>query len=78
MNCIVIVSQSYLSIASESIPNSKSLLNNLMYTSSPSFTTESNQALPAALYSLTYLVRAGGLSSSGFLAAGWVGSLVGA
>ena len=25
-----------------------------------SFTTESNQALPAALYALTYLVRAGG------------------
>ena len=60
------------------LPNSKSLLNNLMYASSPSFTTESNQALPAALYSLTYLVRAGGSSSSGFLVAGWVGSSVGA
>ena len=60
------------------LPNSKSLLNNLMYASSPSFTTESNQALPAALYSMTYLVRAGGSSSSGFLAVGWVGSSVGA
>ena len=49
-----------------------------MYASSPSFTTESNQALPAALYSLTYLVRAGGSCSSGFLVVGWVGSLVGA
>ena len=59
-------------------PNSKSLLNNLMYASSPSFTTESNQALPAALYAMTYLVRAGGSSSSGFLVAGWVVSSVGA
>ena len=60
------------------LPNSKSLLNNLMYASSPSFTTESNQALPAALYALTYLVRAGASSSSGFLVASWVGSSVGA
>ena len=58
------------------LPNSKSLLNNLMYASSLSFTTESNQALPAALYALTYLVRAGASSSSGFLAVGWVGSSV--
>ena len=49
-----------------------------MYAFSLSFTTESNQALSAALYSMTYLVRAGGLSSSGFLVAVWVGSLVGA
>ena len=67
-------------------PTSKSLSNNLMYASSPSFTTESNQSLPAALYALTYLVRAGGSSSLGFLVAGcavssvgaWVGSSVGA
>ena len=49
-----------------------------MYAASPSFTTESNQALPAALYSLTYLVGAGGSSLSGFMVAGWVGSPVGA
>ena len=60
------------------LPNCMSLSNNLMYASSSSFTTDSNQALPAALYSMTYLVRAGGLSSSGFLVAVWVGSLVGA
>ena len=60
------------------LPNSKSLLNNLMYASSPSFTTESNHALPAALYALTYLVRAGASCSSGFLVAGWVWSSVGA
>ena len=53
-------------------PNSKSLSNNLMYASSPSSTTESNQALPAALYAITYLVGAGGSSLSGFLVAGWV------
>ena len=44
-----------------------------MYASAPSLTTESNQALPAALYSLTYLVRAGGF----WWQAGW-GSSVGA
>ena len=59
-------------------PNSVSLLNNLMYASFPSFTTKSNQALPAALYTMTYLVRAGGSSSSGFLVAGRVGLSVGA
>ena len=59
-------------------PNTKSLSNNLVYASSPSFTTESNQSLPAALYTLTYLVGAGGSSSSGFVMGGLVGSSVGA
>ena len=67
-------------------PNFKSSLNNLMYACSPSFTTESYPSLPAALYAITYLVGAGGSSSSGFPVAGWavssvgswVGSLVGA
>ena len=59
-------------------PNSKSLLNNLMYASFPSFATESNQALPAALYAMMYLVLAGGSSSSGFMVVGWVGLSVGA
>ena len=49
-----------------------------MYASFPSFTTESNQTLPAALYALTYLVGAGGSSSSGFLVVGWAVSSVGA
>ena len=49
-----------------------------MYASSPSFTTESKQSLPAALYALTYLVGAGGSSSLGFLVVGWVVSSVGA
>ena len=49
-----------------------------MYASSPSFTTESNQSLPAALYALTYLVGAGGSSLAGFLVAGWAVSSVGA
>ena len=59
-------------------PNAKSLSNNLVYAASPSFTTESNHSLPAAWYALTYLVGAGGSSSSGFVAAGLVGSSVGA
>ena len=59
-------------------PTSKSLSNNLMYASVPSFTTESYQTLPAALYAITYLVGAGGLSSLGFLVVGWAVSSVGA
>ena len=59
-------------------PNTKSLSNNLVYAAFPSFTTESNHSLPAAWYALTYLVGAGGSSSSGFVAAGMVGSSVGA
>ena len=59
-------------------PNAQSLSNNLVYAASPSFTTESNHSLPAAWYALTYLVGAGGSSSSGFVAAGLVGSSVGA
>ena len=67
-------------------PNTKSLSNDLVYAASLSFTVESNHSLPAAWYALTYLVGAGGSSSSGFVAAGfsgllvgtWVGSLAGA
>ena len=58
-------------------PNFKSSSNNLMYASFPSFTTESNQSLPAVLYALTYLVGAGGSSLSGFVVLGWVVSSVG-
>ena len=59
-------------------PNAKSLSNNLVYAASLSLTTVSNHSLPAAWYTLTYLVGAGGSSSSGFVAAGMVGSSVGA
>ena len=59
-------------------PNAKSLSNNLVYAASPSFTTDSNHSLPAAWYTLIYLVGAGGSSSLGFVVAGMVGSSVGA
>ena len=59
-------------------PNTKSLLNNLVYAASPSFTTESNHSLPAAWYALTYVVGAWGSSSLGSLAVGLVGLSVGA